>query len=72
MEKRAWEWVQLEETVSRISAKMVIPYPPGIPLFMTGEEITIDKLADLKKWIEAGARFQGEHHLEENQLAVFI
>jgi arginine/lysine/ornithine decarboxylase len=72
MEKRSWKWVQLEDAISRISAKMVIPYPPGIPLFMTGEELTHEKITNLKKWMEAGAHFQGDHHLEENRLAVFI
>ncbi len=34
------ETVALEQLVGRISANMILPYPPGVPLLMPGEMIT--------------------------------
>lgn len=34
------ETVELSELVGRISANMILPYPPGVPLVMPGEMIT--------------------------------
>jgi lysine decarboxylase len=31
---------ELENLVGRISANMILPYPPGVPLLMPGEMIT--------------------------------
>lgn len=42
-----------------IAADMVIPYPPGIPLLMYGEEITTEHIEQISYLEETGARFQG-------------
>lgn len=34
------ETIELENLVGRISANMILPYPPGVPLLMPGEMIT--------------------------------
>ncbi|MCT6903624.1 MAG: aminotransferase class I/II-fold pyridoxal phosphate-dependent enzyme, partial [Lactobacillus sp.] len=34
------EWLPYMRTMGRISANMIIPYPPGIPLLVPGERIT--------------------------------
>jgi arginine decarboxylase len=39
------EMVSLEDTVGRIAAEFVTPYPPGIPLFVPGERIN-DAIAE--------------------------
>jgi arginine/lysine/ornithine decarboxylase len=36
------ERLPLKEALGRISAEMLVPYPPGVPLLMPGEEITDD------------------------------
>ena len=64
------EWIPYMRAIGRISAKMVIPYPPGIPLFVRGEKITVAKLSQLEEMLEIGASFQGEHRLEEKCIAV--
>ena len=51
--------------IGRVSASMVIPYPPGIPLFIPGEKITVSKLSQLEELLAVGASFQGDHRLEE-------
>jgi arginine/lysine/ornithine decarboxylase len=50
---------------------MVIPYPPGIPLLMEGEEITKDKVEELHQLLSLGARFQGGDYLKEQKIKVF-
>ena len=52
---RAWqrqvkgevETVELENLVGRVSANMILPYPPGVPLLMPGEMITEESRAVL-------------------------
>jgi lysine decarboxylase len=34
------EQIKLSDAIGRISAAPIIPYPPGIPLLVPGEEIT--------------------------------
>ena len=52
---RAWqrqvkgevETIELENLVGRVSANMILPYPPGVPLLMPGEMITEESRAVL-------------------------
>lgn len=41
------ETIELENLVGRISANMILPYPPGVPLLMPGEMITEESRAVL-------------------------
>ncbi len=41
------ETIELENPVGRISANMILPYPPGVPLLMPGEMITEESRAVL-------------------------
>ncbi|RDI38387.1 aminotransferase class I/II-fold pyridoxal phosphate-dependent enzyme [Falsibacillus pallidus] len=68
--QRTSVWVPYEEAAGRISAKMVIPYPPGVPLLMPGEQVTGEMIHSLKMYMESGARFQGDHRLLEGLIAV--
>ena len=36
------ESVEVEQAVGRVSAELVAPYPPGIPVLAPGEEVTLD------------------------------
>jgi arginine/lysine/ornithine decarboxylase len=51
--------VPFEESVGRVAAEMIIPYPPGIPLLFPGEIITSDTAHGLAELAQAGARFHG-------------
>lgn len=64
------EWVPYTQTSGRISAGMVIPYPPGIPLFVRGERITTNKLKMLADYLASGATIQGEHQLDQKKLLI--
>ena len=64
------EWIAYTKANGRISTGMVIPYPPGIPLFVRGERITTPKLKMLADYLASGATIQGEHDLGQKQLLV--
>ncbi|PLR93326.1 aminotransferase class I/II-fold pyridoxal phosphate-dependent enzyme [Bacillus sp. T33-2] len=72
MDRLPTETVLLKESAGRISAEMIIPYPPGIPLCFPGEMITTEKLEMLNYLKNAGARFQGAQHLDAGKVSVFI
>lgn len=51
--------VPLAESVGRIAAEMVCPYPPGIPVVAPGERLTADVVAYLRHAAAAGYHLQG-------------
>lgn len=72
MSRLSHTYVEFEEAVGRIAAKMIIPYPPGIPLFMPGERIEKEKMEQLKDLMANHARFQGDSsRLNAGEIAVF-
>ncbi|MFC4323959.1 aminotransferase class I/II-fold pyridoxal phosphate-dependent enzyme [Litchfieldia salsa] len=62
--------VSLNEAVGQISAEMIIPYPPGIPVLMTGEYITNKHITIITNYMKAGTRFQG-NNLEHLAISIF-
>lgn len=64
------KWVPYTRAIDFVAAKTITPYPPGIPLLIAGEKITVTKLAQLEQLQLAGASFQGEHRLAERLIAV--
>jgi arginine/lysine/ornithine decarboxylase len=63
--------VSILEAVGKISAEMVIPYPPGIPLLLEGEKITPERIEALTQLLEDGARFQGGSRLKKGFIKIF-
>jgi arginine/lysine/ornithine decarboxylase len=63
--------IPISEAAERVAAEMVIPYPPGIPLLLEGERITLDKVESLKRLVNDQAKFQGGSLLKQNKLKVF-
>lgn len=70
IEKAEKEWLPYMRTMGRIAASMIIPYPPGIPLLVPGEKITVAKLSQLEELLATGATFQGNHRLEEKMIEI--
>ncbi|MFF5997056.1 aminotransferase class I/II-fold pyridoxal phosphate-dependent enzyme [Lysinibacillus sp. KU-BSD001] len=70
VDMREKEWIPYMRAIGRIAAGMLIPYPPGIPLFVPGEKITVGKLSQLEELLAIGATFQGTHRLEERFIQV--
>lgn len=56
------EEVYLEDSVGRVQANMILPYPPGVPLVLPGEKITEESkpvLDFLLMLVEMGKYFPG-------------
>ena len=70
LSEKQGEWIPYVRSIGRIAKGMVIPYPPGIPLIIAGEKITVSMLTELEEWLEKGAVFQGEHRLAEKLIYV--
>ncbi|MCH7323903.1 aminotransferase class I/II-fold pyridoxal phosphate-dependent enzyme [Solibacillus sp. MA9] len=70
IEQAQKEWVPYMRAIGRTAASTIIPYPPGIPLFVPGEKITVAKLSRLEELLAIGATFQGEHRLLEKLIYV--
>ena len=51
-----YEVVRAEDAVGRVSAEMICPYPPGVPVLSPGERITEDALSALFKARDMGVR----------------
>jgi len=48
--------VPRQQALGQVSAELIAPYPPGVPLLVPGEEITADTLAALDASLAAGNR----------------
>lgn len=53
------EELPIEETLERISARMVTPYPPGIPLLVPGQIITREIIKTLQMYMGYGIEIHG-------------
>lgn len=69
---RGKQYVLFDQAVHCISAETVIPYPPGIPLLMPGEEITVNHIKQLKKMVQVGTKFQGDSSIYKGMLAIYL
>ena len=55
----ATETIPTSEAVDRLCGELICPYPPGIPLLMPGEVITIKAIESLKQIIAAEGTITG-------------
>ncbi|WP_027410111.1 aminotransferase class I/II-fold pyridoxal phosphate-dependent enzyme [Anoxybacteroides tepidamans] len=71
LKKLPQKFVHIEQAEGLVAAETIIPYPPGIPLLMTGEVINdkhIQYILELKKH---RSHFQGGKKLALHQVEVF-
>lgn len=66
------EAIPLEDAPGRRSAEMVVPYPPGIPILYTGEQITPALVEHLQELRRLKAKVQGISDSTLATLNVFI
>jgi arginine decarboxylase len=64
------ESVPIHESVGRISAETICPYPPGIPLILPGERMTREAIAQLQHIQSAGGLMTGCEDSSLQQLKV--
>lgn len=55
-EQYLWEEVFLREAVGKVSAEQIVPYPPGVPLLLPGEQIGEDMAAYLEELFCRGTK----------------
>ena len=55
----ATETVEIADAINRISAELVCPYPPGIPVLIPGEVVTETAIADLQQILASGGIISG-------------
>ncbi|MGI3785099.1 MAG: aminotransferase class I/II-fold pyridoxal phosphate-dependent enzyme [Janthinobacterium lividum] len=48
--------LDVQQAVGRVSAELVAPYPPGVPVLAPGERITVEAVAGLEAAARAGTR----------------
>jgi arginine decarboxylase len=53
------ETIALDQACDRISAELICPYPPGIPVLMPGEKITQQAIDTLKAVLNSGGFMTG-------------
>ncbi len=53
------ETLPIAQTVDRISAELVCPYPPGIPVLLPGEQITEGAISNLQQIQAVGGMISG-------------
>ncbi|MBU8881438.1 aminotransferase class I/II-fold pyridoxal phosphate-dependent enzyme [Bacillus sp. FJAT-29790] len=63
--------VSLDEAIGKISAQLIIPYPPGIPLLFPGEIIRWEDIQNIRLLLETGARFQDWGSLRNGKIDIF-
>jgi arginine decarboxylase len=51
--------ISIDEAVGKISAESICPYPPGIPVLIPGEIITIEALNYLRSIVDLGGELVG-------------
>jgi arginine decarboxylase len=64
------ETIDIQLAVDRVSAELICPYPPGIPVLLPGERITKGAIACLKAVLAAGGFISGCSDSSLNTLKV--
>jgi arginine decarboxylase len=62
--------VEVEEAIGRVSAELICPYPPGIPVLIPGEVITGEAIEYLQTIKNSGGEIVGCSDLELHRLKV--
>ncbi|UDI79150.1 lysine decarboxylase [Staphylococcus taiwanensis] len=52
-------WVDMKEAINKVLAKHIIPYPPGVPIFLKGERITQNMIELVQDYLQKGNRVEG-------------
>jgi len=64
------EMVDFKKSDGRVSAEIIAPYPPGIPVILPGEIITNDIIENIAKVKEAGIKINGPRDQRLEKIAV--
>jgi arginine/lysine/ornithine decarboxylase len=70
-EKQETVWVSIKDAIGKRSASMVVPYPPGIPVWYPGEWITVRSAEYMQELASLGIKFQGMPDVSLQNIEVF-
>ncbi|MEL0539375.1 aminotransferase class V-fold PLP-dependent enzyme [Staphylococcus debuckii] len=59
--------VELQKAVGKRLGQHLVPYPPGIPVYFKGEEVTDTVVQNVESWIAQGIRVEG---LKDNKIRI--
>lgn len=59
------EWIPLSSGKDRIAGSFIIPYPPGIPMLLTGSQITEEIINKIIELLESGVTVVGVNEKRE-------
>lgn len=62
--------VSLDKAEGCLSAEMIVPYPPGIPIIMPGERISAELLEYMRYLIRINASFSGTKYKDLSKIVV--
>lgn len=65
-----WEEIPLEQSIGRVSAEKVTPYPPGIPLLLPGEIVDEQLTQYWQEELRRGRKILKDKSKERNTIAV--
>lgn len=60
-----WEWIMLQDAVDRNMGDFVNLYPPGVPLLVPGEVMTLGKYHQIAAYLEQNLNVQGVERTED-------
>lgn len=52
---REGQWISVAEAAGRVLADAITPYPPGIPMAVPGEVMSVEGVQWLREWIDLGS-----------------
>lgn len=64
-------WIPFQESVGKIAAENITPYPPGIPAIMDGEQITAEKIETLNHLMKINVTIESTQHFKEGMIQVY-
>ncbi len=68
----AAQTVPIDQAINQISAELICPYPPGIPVLLPGERITVGAIAYLQTVMRSGGFISGCADPELQRIQVII
>lgn len=71
LNKYSKTYVPFEQAIGKLSAEMIIPYPPGIPLLMNGERIEKEHIEQIQVLVGMKAKIQGGDRLKDKYIKIY-
>ena len=63
--------IPFQESAGKISAENIVPYPPGIPIIMDGEQITDEKIETLNHLLKINVTIEAKQYFKEGMIQVY-